>query len=63
MSINIMDDPKCLFKSTVISELKGLKQKSRKYCKDCGGYGHSNMIMRSNQKGVLVQKKVYHTTS
>ena len=44
MSINIMDDPKCLFKSTVISELKGLKQKSRKYCKDCGGYGHSNMI-------------------
>lgn len=44
MSLNIMDDPKCLFKSTVISELKGLKQKTRKYCKDCGEYGHSNMI-------------------
>ncbi len=44
MSINIIDDPKCLFKSTVICEINKLKQKTRKYCKDCGEYGHNNMI-------------------
>jgi len=42
--MNMIDDPYCLFKVTVVPELNRLKQKTRKYCKDCGEYGHSNMI-------------------